>query len=401
MILLGSFLHRQELSDIIGRAVEDRVSEDDPRRLKLIVNLNSYLMRIWATSFAERLFSAVRGHEVRGTPARTKGELKDLIVSSPWYPTPRIEELAGRYRRFPQDYYRETPYEGVAFTTGDPPRYVGSRRIKRIRRIAEKCGRRLIDYMFDQIRQRADELASDRARRLGIPKDRLITPPEEMVEEFRHAERRVLKSIREGMLVAAMPQFYIDDVVGLRVLVDPHVLPVVESWLAGCDDLSVVDEKRFSGRFTGRNMVVAYRLPREELLAQMPADAACNVLIGRGVAADRPALMDAYREFVGGGEGHVRFEILLIDYESLVESEIGLSMHEQHVLEQREMQEYRGRLAQNVEALMIFLFAYALSARTRIGPMPIKLGGSYLPDYLDSVLRSLYPTGPGSLGLTM
>ena len=401
MILLGSLLHRQTLSEVIGRAVEDRTTPEDARNLKVIVNLNSYLMRLYGMHFAERLFAAVRGDGVRAIPARTKGEVKDLIVASAWTSSQRIEELVLRYRRFPQDFYRETPYVGTLFTIGDPPRYVGSCRIKRVRRVAEKCARRLIDYMFDQIKARADELAAERARRLGIPKDRLITPPEEMAKEFRHAELRVLKSVREGTLVASMPQFYIDDVVGLRILVDPELLPRVESYLRDYGCLSVVDEKHFAGRFTGRNMVVSYTLPRDELLANPPGEAQCNMWIARGVAPDREAVLRTYREFVETAEDSVRFEILLIDYEALVESEIGASMHEQHILEQRETQEYRGRLAQNIEALMVFLFSYALSGSVEFGSLPIKLGGSYLPDYFESLLRALYVSGTGSSALAM
>lgn len=401
MILIGSMLHRQELCDILGRALEDRLEPEDPIRLKRIVNLNSYAMRAWSDIFAERLFGTIHGHDIRSIAVRNKGQLKDLIVQNPYYLTPRIEALIARYHRFPEDFYRETPYEGRVFVKGDPPRYIGSRRIKRVRRVAEKCARRLIDYLFDAVRSRADELAEERARHLGIPKSALITPPEEMVAEFQHAERRVIKSIRGGTFVANAPRFYIDDVVGIRILISPEVAPRVEAYLAGIKDLSVVDEKRFSGNFVGLNRVLSWKIPLDECLERPPTDEQCQVLVERKVAASHEEARRLCREFLESGEGEVRFEVLMINFDELVESEIGRSMHEEHIIEMREKQEYQGRLARNVEYLMTFLFAFALSPKATFNSLPIKIYGSYLPDYIDSVMRSLFSCTTGTLGLTL
>ncbi len=401
MILLGSFLHRDEMADLLGRALEDRFSADDARRLKVLVNLNAYAMRTWSDAFATAMFRDLHGQDLPTLQASWKGVLKDLIAENPPIRNARIDELLSKYRQFPEDFYRDTPYDGMIFTIGNPRRYAGSRRIKRVRRIAEKSARRLIDYMYDQIRQRADELASERARRLGIAKDQLITPREEMDAEFTHAERRVLKSIREHLFVAAMPHFHIDDVVGIRVLADAGLADRFETWLADRPDLSIVDEKRFSGDFVGRNMVVAYRLPLDRLRAQEPEGEHAERMVARGVAPDATSLRRQFHEFVDTAEGHVRFEVLLIDYEQLLESEIGRSMHEAHILEQRENQVYRGRLATNVEALMNWLFAYAQSPRTTFDELPIRMRGTYLPDYFDRIHRRLWEVPHGQHGLTM
>jgi hypothetical protein len=401
MILLGSLLHRQELAEIFGRAIENRMLPSDASRLKFLLNMNSYAMRVWSTAFATEVMKAIRGDEIQVVPMATKGQLKDLLVSNPHYLTPRIEELVNRYRRFPQDFYRETPFEGLVFVHNDPPRYAGSCRIKRIRRVAEKCARRLIDYIFEQVRQKADELAEQRAKALSIPKESLITPPEEMAAEFLHAERRVLKSIRSGLFVAAMPQFYIDDVVGIRIVVSPENESKVKEYLLSHKDLSLVDERVFSGSFVGHNMVFAYKLNSETLLKLSPDDRALSVLQARCVTKDPEECQNRYREFVLQGEGHVRFEVLLMNFEELIESEIGRSMHEEHILEQREKQEYRGRLARNVEALMLFLFAFAQSPKPDLEKLPIVIDGSYLDDYFDMAYRSLFMPQPYTLGLTM
>jgi len=401
MILLGSFLHRHELAEIIGRALEDRSREDDAYRIKVIVNFNSYLVRLYTNHLAAQIFNSILPGEVNSFSAKTKGILKDLIVKHPPCTNKRVNELIAQYNRFPQDFYRETPFEGLIFVNGDPPVYVGSRRIKRIRRIAEKCARRIMDYITDQIEQRAEEISAERASDLGIPKERLIISDDEMIKEYQHAERRVLKSIRNGAFVAAMPQFFIDDIVGLRILIDDASADRVNDYISSNRDFTIVEEKEFSGRFNARNMVVIYRLDKEMLLENPPSEEACRVLVSRGVAAKPEEIEDHYRKFVSTAEEYVRFEILLNDYQELLESEIGLSMHEEHIRTQRERPEYSTHLAQNVEALMVFLFAYSLSARTIFKDLPIKLSGTYLPDYFETVLRSLYITPTGSLGLTM
>jgi len=401
VILLGSFLYRESLAELVGKALEDRFDADDARLWKRLVSLNAWAVRAWSDRFAEELFRSLHGQVPPSFSASTKAQLKDLVVANPPFRNPRIDELLEAYHRFPEDFYRETPYDGRVFTMGDPPHYVGSRRIKRVRRIAEKTSRRLIDYLFDQIRQRADELAAERARRLGIPKERLVTPSDEMAREFGHAERRVLKSIRDRLFVAAMPLFHIDDIVGVRVLMENGFQERFDRWLEAHPDLTIVDEKHFTGNFRGKNMVVAFRLPLEALReSPIPAEVADRWVI-RGVIGRREEADGLWRDFLHRSEGHVRLELLQVDYEGLLESEIGRSMHEAHILEQRENAAYKGRLATNLEALMDWLLAYALSPARTFEGIPIVLRGTYLPDYFDRLHRRLYQPASGNTGLTL
>ena len=188
---------------------------------------------------------------------------------------------------------------------------------------------------------------------------------------------------------------------GVRVVFTPETRPPIEEYIATCPDVSIFDRKYFAGKFQGRNMVVACRLPHDQLLEQLPDERMLQVWVARGVAQTSDEAEEMYRDFVRTAEGHVRLEILLIEYEALLESELGRSMHEEHIQEQRENQAYRGRLAQNVEALMFFMFAYAFSTNTSAGPLPIRVGSTYLPDYFDSVFRDLTDPAGGTLGFTM
>jgi hypothetical protein len=74
----------------------------------------------------------------------------------------------------------------------------------------------------------------------------------------------------------------------------------------------------------------------------------------------------------------------------MLESEIGRSIHEDRIIEQRLRQQYRGHRARNVEYLMQFLFMFPLSRRLKLSELPIKLWDRYLPDYFDGVIADLF-----------
>jgi hypothetical protein len=43
---------------------------------------------------------------------------------------------------------------------------------------------------------------------------------------------------------------------------------------------------------------------------------------------------------------------------------------------------------------MVYLFNFAVSARSDLGELPIQLWDRYLPDYFDEVIRSLFDLPP-------
>ena len=182
MLYLESFLHRVSLAEIVSRWMVNQPRPRDVQQLKTIVNFNSYVARIWVDRLARELLEGLYSKRAARFVARNKGQLKDFVVRHPLYVNPRIEQMLHRYSRYPEDFYRETPFDGCVYynrENGDPM-FVGATRIKRFRRIAEKGSRRIVDFLFDRIREHADDLASERAAGLGIPKEHLITSPEMM-----------------------------------------------------------------------------------------------------------------------------------------------------------------------------------------------------------------------------
>ncbi len=391
MLYLESFLHRVELAEIVSRWMINQPRPGDVPKLKTIVNFNSYLARMWVDRLAGQLLTAIYGKAPNSFVVKRKGQLKDFLVAHPLYTNPRIEEMIKRYKRFPEDFYRETPIDGriyYNFENADPL-YVGSSRLKRFRRIAEKGSRRIVDFMFERIQSHADDLAQERAARLGIPKSALITPPAQMVEEFQHAERRLLKSIKKRTIQAEMPVLAIPDVVGLKLVTEEDQYLRLLQALLDSTDSRLLEEELHSGPYNAINLRVAHYLPRQLLLDNPPTNAYLDVLAARGF--QREAIAGMYQEFVESAEDHVLLEIIVSNFHELLESEIGRSMHEDRVLTQRTNQNYRSAIATAVRYLMDYMFTLCISpSHADVADVPIKLWAKYMPETMDTLIRGLF-----------
>ncbi len=408
MLALESFVHRQALADIIGRWMLNKPEPGDVRRLKTVVNFNLYAARIWLDYVARDLLSKLHGVMPRRMIAKTKGQFKDFAVEHPNVTNRRIEELRARYRKFPEDFYRETPIDGAYYVMDveNEPILAGCSRIKRFRRIADKGSRRIVDFMLERIRANADDLAAERARQRGIPKEHLISKEDEMVEEFAHAERRFIKSIKQGTLHGDLPVLSIPDVVGLKVIIEQrdydHLLEVI----GGSDRYELLEEERHTGNYNAVNLKVGCRLPIPLLLELPPSGDFLNLLKFRGF--DVSKVVGAYREFLETAEDTVMLEVIVSSFEEYLESEIGRSMHEERVLSQRSHPDYNGHLATNARYLMQYILGVCRSAGMPvITDVPIKLWVKYMPETIELVIRRLYlpdelffGTGPEPLWAT-
>ena len=391
MLYLESFVHRVKLAEIVSRWMVDQPATRDIEQLKTIVNFNSYMTRIWVDRLIKRLLREMHGTRPSSFSARNKGQIKDFVVDHPCYTNRRIKQMIDHYKMFPEDYYRETPFDGRVFFNKDvkSPSFIGATRIKRFRRIAEKGSRRIVDYMFDRIRAHADDLAEERANKLGIPKHLLITSPEEMRSEFRHAERRLIKSIKMRTIQSEMPVLAIPDVVGIKIITEESNRATLLDALASDPANKLLEEEHHSGTYNAVNLRVAHILPRDLLRAHPPSGDFLHILSARGFD---PARVDAqYQRFLDQAEDHVLLEIIVSNFQEFMESEIGRSMHEERVLSQRANAEYRSPLATSVRYLMDYMFTLCV-APEQVPPteVPIKLWGKYMPDTMDRIVRDLF-----------
>lgn len=390
MITINGYLHRDELKEIIKRAMYGDVGKHDGDDLTRLVLFNQLFVSRYLQWFAERLFTELHGPHLRWAMVGTKGELKDAIVENPPYVTERISTLIEGYRREPGCFYRETPCHAALFylVTGDrtAERYIGSWRIKRIRRLAEKAARRIIDWIFGAIKGQAERLADERAARLSIPRHYLLSTPEEMQAEFVDAEKSFIR-IFERKGETKTPELVINDVAGVKVVLEDHEKDGFIRMLE-CIGCRLAEEERHRGLYNAVNLVVGVRPPKQELTkGSLPADILL-VMAKRGFTEKEATR--SFIEFISSGEEEVCLEIIVSNYEELLESEIGRCMHEDRIIAQRLRQQYRGHLAKNVEYLMRYLFLFPLSDREELAELPVKLWYRYLPDYFDGVIAGLF-----------
>jgi hypothetical protein len=391
MLRIDSFIHRSSLSEMISRWMVGRPAPGDVMRLKTIVNFNWYIARHWIDWFARDLLEAFHGVAPIRYPINTKGQLKDFAIAHPRYTTPRIEAMRLQYGRFPEDFYRDAPIDGVIYAAkfGDRQEFMGSSRIKRFRRIAEKGSRRIVDFMLERIRANADLLAEERARNLGIAKDQLITPPEMMVAEFNHAERRILKSIKNGTMQSTPLEHEIPDVAGIKIIVEPQEYARFREIVARTPSLRIAEEERHTGKYNAINLKLTYGLPKERLLAEPLNEAYVRALTYRGFRGSD--VVRQYREFVESGEDTVGFEMIVASFQEFLESEIGRSMHEERIQAQRAHHEYNGNLATNIRFIMDYMLSLCRSPWCAdVEEVPIKLWVKYMPDTIERVVRKLY-----------
>jgi hypothetical protein len=389
MITINSFLHREALNDIISRWMYGEARPEDADLLTRLVHFNHVYVSRYLDLFSTLVFRELHLQEITSHPVQHKGELKDALVAEPPYRNARIDELIHDYRINPGRFYRETPFHGILYFNHQNGGYLGSSRIKRVRRLAEKSARRIIDKIFDTIKRHADVLADERARLLGIPREKLLTAPEDMTEEFLQAENRILEDLRvKRPIVDAGEKLVINDVAGVKVILEEPEQQRFTALLGRLPNCKVVEEERHVGRYNATNLIVCYSPPRKKILDRPLGWGLLNIMQARGFSPYEARA--AFVEFVGSGEEDVHLEIILSTYQEMLESEIGRCIHEDRIIEQRLRQQYRGPLARNTQCLMEYLFTYPTSRQRELGELPIRLWHRYLPDYFDEVLKQLF-----------
>jgi len=395
MITINGYLHRQEMCDLIRRSMYGNVRSGDGDLIARLVHFNQVFVSRYLHHFATRLFRELHGADLRWEWISRKGEIKDALVRRPPHGNPRIAELIGDYAAHPGRFYRDTPCQTMMFFRRRDAEddYLGSWRIKRIRRLAEKVARRIIDWIFDAIKSKAETLADGRAARLSIPREYLLSSPEEMLDEFLAAEKRFIDDLQQQREIEGTTALVINDVAGVKVVLEEGEQERLRAVLAGMEHCRVVEEERHQGRYNAVNLVVCIEPPREELLRGALPASVHAVMANRGVL---PEQVDRdFADFVLAGEKDVYLEIIVSSYQEMLESEIGRCMHEDRIIAQRLRQQYRGHLAKNVEYLIRYLFLFSLSHQRELTDLPVKLWDRYLPDYFDGIIAGLFQIPPG------
>lgn len=390
MININGFFHRERLYDILNRWFLNDFDSGDPFAIKQIVNFNAISLKFYLEKLSIRIFKRLHSQPIIKIPIRQKSELKNAIVQNPIYMTSRIEELARTYKLYPENYYLETPIEGNIYYILSKGRkvFIGSNRMKRIKRIAEKGSRKIIDLLFSEILKRATRKAEDRASKLGIEVQYLISTIQEMEEEFIESEKEVQKLLKSQKYPISNFKIDLNDIGGIKIIDKDNNIDDILNILEEFPFLSIREVEKHTGTYNATNVIADYYINKDEIVQNPPPDSILQILEERGM--HRFDISRFWRNFFFSAEDSISIEFIISSFEDLIESEIGVSMHENMIIQFRQKQEYIGLLAKNVEYILEYLFQFAISPKTNMKEIPIKLWGKYFPDYFEILKRGLY-----------
>ncbi len=384
---LTSFIHRNALFDIAERWFCNRPKPGDCRTLAEILICDGFVVNETLALLIRRLLDMTHQRPFHQRSIRSKGELRDIICGDNRDAPPRVSELMSRYRENPDYYYRETPINAVA-CLDEQNHLIGSFRIKRPKRIAEKANRRIAEWIFEKVIGRAREMAGERAQRSGVPLDGFLTPAEEMVKEFIRAEECIAGSFRDGGIRFDRIASTIHDVAAIKIVAESDKLARLEKALIETPDIAVIEREDFNGRYQATNLILEVPWDAGYVCRRYRESRAWERYLDRGIPGEE--LEKGLEPFLVDGEPKINVEVILSTFPDLVESELGASIHEERIIAQRDNKSYKGYIPMNVEFLVESLFAVGFSPRIDIDQVPIKLWGRYLPETLGSYVRRLY-----------
>jgi len=386
-VYITSFAHREELFNMVQRWLCDRLEPSDGLRLTQILICDGFILgetldaitRLLLSTFSAESFSAQRLH--------FKGELRDIICRSVPAPSSRSKELIESYMDNPEFFYTEAPVDGTAYLDG-MERLLAIYRIKRPRRIAEKANRYIANHIFRMVQNRAQQMATERAQQIGVPLEHLLTAEDEMEREFTLAEEMIASAFRHGMARFEKPAVTINDVGGIKYITNEKSLRQVEEFLLKRQEFKVFERTEHTGDYRAKSLVVDLPWDKEKVCRNFIESHAWKKYTNRGIP--EAELQKGLAHLVEDAEPRICIEVTLTTFDDLLESELGRGIHEERIITQRGQTVYVGHIPMNVEFLVEYLFAVAVSPRTHIDRLPARLWGRYLPDTISYHIRQLY-----------
>ncbi len=387
---ISAFTHREQLFDIAKRWLEDKLEPDDAWLMTEIFTYEGFVSTPMVKQFLMGFLRDLHGREITSRGVTMKHQVKEAVTRNLPFIDDRIEFLVRMYHSRPEEYFPRAPINGLLFFAGETnPHLVSMLRIKRARRVAEKVSRRMADMILTHIRRKADILARERAERLGVPLEMLLTPPEQMVTEFEAAERQLAEQVMSGKIPFNKDDLAVPDIIGVKIIGNEETLARAEKLLAEHPDVTLVERETHQGDYNAVNLQFDLHLPEPGVIIDSVSSSIVTPFPAtRGISPEE--LQEGFAAYVESGERTVRVELILTNYQELVESEIGRSIHEMRTLKQRSQREYTGRIAKNAEFIVEYMLSVAFSPQIEIHFIPIKLNGHYLPETVSYAIRRLF-----------
>ena len=384
---LTSFVHRETLFEIAGRWFCNLLSPEDGLSLTQILISDGFVLGETLEAVTSFLLETIYAPPFSMNRIHFKGELREMLCRDECQGNARVKELIRRYKDDPDFFYREVPINGVV-CLDSKGRLLGVYRVKRPRRIAEKANRYVANWIFKMVQESARKMAEQRAQNLGIPLESLLTTETEMVREFVKAEEAIAGGFQQGRIDFDKAAMAINDVGGIKIVADEDRLALLEEQLSHHPTFKILDRGTYQGNYQARSFILEMPWDRELICQSFIFKGAWERYRHRGIPEE--VLRKGLESFLWDAQPTLHIELILSTFPAMVESELGVSIHEERIMAQRRNKAYQGYIPMNVEFLIEYLLAVALSPEIHIEGLPVKLWGRYLPDTISFHIRQLY-----------
>ncbi|MCP4897402.1 MAG: hypothetical protein GY906_10560 [bacterium] len=383
---LSGLIHRDRLFDIAARWLSDSVEPNDGRVLTEIFAFERAISAPVVRRFVADMCRVVYHEDLYLERISNKDEARAAIVAAAAHPTARVAELIDWYRQLPEEFFPRTPVR-MSLVTLRNGRLAAIVRRKRIRRIADKVSRRVTSQLKGEVDAVATALAASRPRRgrPELPQDEDFTG--NLAGVHGAAERLVADRIRSGRITLDPDRQRVDDVIGVKLIGKPDQLEAIEGALDDLEYTWAFHREVHDGKYVGTHYLVDLELPSNEVILATVAGIDWSFAGGRGLTVDQ--LEKGFQSYVESGRRTFRLELILTTFEDLVESEFGTCIHEQRILDQRDMAADFGRIARNASSIIEYMLRFATSNRTEISELPIKIWGRYVRDMIAHEIAAL------------
>jgi hypothetical protein len=331
-------------------------------------------------SFIDGLMGFLYTEPICRIKIEEKKELKDFIGSSFSRVSDRSRKLISGYRNRSEFYYTGSPIAGYIYHAKSS-QIAGISRFKRVKRIAEKASR----YASMHLLKEVQAATSDFAKRPANLSNENDTIPADLLIQ---AESRVIHRIKETGITLPPQAMAIKDILGLKIIDTGKGEKFLETAIAEYSGAEILEKERHTGHYNAVHYVINLTADFDFIIRRFKEN--CNAVDYSKRGLPKRGILSDFKKFIGTGEDRIQVDLIFTTFEELVESEIGRSMHENRIFQQRQHQNYSGNLPINVEYIIEYLLAVGLSPVTHIDEIPIKIWGRYLPDTLSYRIRKLY-----------
>jgi hypothetical protein len=374
---LSGLTHRDRLFDIATRWLADRLDSADGRTVTEIFAFERAITAPTVRRFVADLCRTCHRGDLYMERITSKDEVRAAIVAAASHPSTRVAELIDWYRQLPEEFFPRTPVR-MSLVTLRNGKLTAIIRRKRIRRIADKVSRRVAEQLSGEIASVARALAASRPRHEIAGVEREIAPPSTPAAVSGAAERLVADRIRSGRITLDPDKNRVDDVIGVKIIGTLAELETIESALDKLAYTLASQREVKAGSYEGIHYLVDLELPPNEVILGRMEDIDWSFAAGRGLAVE--SLGDSFKNYVESCRRTFRVELILTTFDDLVESEFGVSIHEQRILEQRDLADDFGRIARNASSIIEYMLRLATSPTIHIENIPIKIWGRYIRD---------------------